>query len=373
MTTEGDAAMPGKHAVETEPRGTWWQRLLIASFSLALTLLFFWALGFILQDIGRLPGPDWNRLSGDRLDPAMAATTARLEEDQAGIKRQIENEERRRQVLRDSTATSQKTLGQLLELQRMSLEQQSSLPQEQQQALVESQRLFLSNQQRDQELTESISDLQERQATTAEELRQHLEHVNTAQTPVREEYQRLQTSHRLKLAAIKIAVLAPLLVLAGLLFARLRNSPYAPMVYALGAAVLARAFFVMHEYFPAEYFRYILIATALAVIGWILARLLQMVAKPGGLARRKQIREAYESFVCPGCRFPIRRGPLRYTAWTPRSLRRVSRPLVGASDDPYTCPSCGLHLFAACPACKGIRHALLPVCEHCGVEEQTEV
>ena len=145
MTTEGDAAMPGKHAVETEPRGTWWQRLLIASFSLALTLLFFWALGFILQDIGRLPGPDWNRLSGDRLDPAMAATTARLEEDQAGIKRQIENEERRRQVLRDSTATSQKTLGQLLELQRMSLEQQSSLPQEQQQALVESQRLFLSN------------------------------------------------------------------------------------------------------------------------------------------------------------------------------------------------------------------------------------
>ena len=38
-------------------------------------------------------------------------------------------------MLRDSTATSQKTLGQLLELQRMSLEQQSSLPQEQQEGL----------------------------------------------------------------------------------------------------------------------------------------------------------------------------------------------------------------------------------------------
>jgi hypothetical protein len=196
--------MPTMQAIETEPRGTWWQRLLIAIFSLALTLLFFWALGFILQDIGRLPGPDWNRLSGDRLDPVMAATTARLGEEQAAIKRQIENEERRRQVLRDSTATSQKTLGQLLELQRMSLEQQTSLPEEQQQALAESQRVFLANQQRDQDLTESISDHQERQAAIAEELRQHLEHVNVVQTPVREEYQRLQTSHRLRLAAIKI-------------------------------------------------------------------------------------------------------------------------------------------------------------------------
>lgn len=362
--------MPNTQSIETDHRGTWWQRLLIVIFSLAMTLLFFWGLGFILQDIGRLPGPDWNRLSRDRLDPVMAATTARLQEDQAAIKRQIDNEERRRQVLRDSTATSQKTLGQLLELQRMSLEQQSSLPDEQQKALAESQRLFLANQQRDQDLTDSISDLQERQATLVEELRQHLQRVNATEAPVREEYQRLQAGHRLNLAAIKIVVLAPLLVLAGLLFARLRNSPYAPMVYALGAAVLVRAFFVMHEYFPAEYFRYILIATALAVIGWILWRLLRMVARPGGLARQKQIREAYEAFVCPGCRFPIRRGPLRFMAWTPRSLRRVSRPLVGATDEPYACPSCGLQLFAACPVCKGTRHALLQACEHCGAEEK---
>ena len=129
--------MPNMQGIESEPRGTWWQRWLIAIFSLALTLLFFWALGFILQDIGRLPGPDWSRLSGDRLDPVMAATTTRLEEEQAGIKRKLENEERRRQVLRDSTATSQKTLGQLLELQRMSLEQKSSLPEAQQQALAQ--------------------------------------------------------------------------------------------------------------------------------------------------------------------------------------------------------------------------------------------
>ena len=61
--------MANTRSIETEPHGTWWQRLLIAVFSLAMTLLFFWALGFILQDIGRLPGPDWNRFTGDRLDP----------------------------------------------------------------------------------------------------------------------------------------------------------------------------------------------------------------------------------------------------------------------------------------------------------------
>ncbi len=355
--------------VDTDRRGTWWQRMLIGIFSLALALLFYWALGFILQDIGRLPGPDWGRVSEDRLDPAMATRTTSLEEDLADIKRQLQNEERRRQVLRDSTATSQKTLGQLLELQRMSLEQKATLPEEQQQALAESQRMFLANQQRDQTLTESISDLQERQATLGEELRQHQLSINDTQKPLREEFERLQARHRLKLAAIKIGVLTPLLLLAGLLFARLRNNAYAPIVYAFGGAVLVKAFVVMHEYFPAEYFRYILIVAALAVIGWLLARLLQMVARPGGLARRKQIREAYEAFVCPGCRFPIRRGPLRYMAWTPRSLLRTSRPLIGAGDEPYSCPSCGKRLFDACPACKGIRHTLLPACEHCGAEE----
>ena len=56
--------MNEQEAAERERRGTWWQRFLIWTFSVALALLFYWLLGFVLQDIGNLPGPDWDRAGG---------------------------------------------------------------------------------------------------------------------------------------------------------------------------------------------------------------------------------------------------------------------------------------------------------------------
>jgi predicted RNA-binding Zn-ribbon protein involved in translation (DUF1610 family) len=142
------------------------------------------------------------------------------------------------------------------------------------------------------------------------------------------------------------------------------------MIYALDAALLAKAFVVMHEYFPREYFKYVLIGSSLAVIGFLLARLLKMVAEPGKDARLKQSREAYESFHCPVCQFPIRRGPLKFMSWSPRSLRKTSLPIVNAPDEPYTCPSCATALYEKCANCGAIRHGLLPACEHCGAEKE---
>ncbi|MGD9635375.1 MAG: hypothetical protein AB7G28_12200 [Pirellulales bacterium] len=357
-------------AVERERRGTWWQRFLIWVFSAALALLIYWLLGFVLQDIGRLPGPDWAALQAEKLDPKLRQTADRLTSELADVARQIENEERRQRLLRDSTASSQKTLSQLLELQRMSLEQKATLPAEQQQALAESQQLFIDNQKKDQELNESLAALYEKQSSLNDQQRENNERMTEAQQPLQQEFNELDRQYRLKVAAIKIAVLTPLLVLGGWLFARYRNSAYAPMVYAFGVAVLGKAFVVMHEYFPREYFRYILILSALAVIGWILLRLLSIIARPNRETRLKQYREAYESFLCPVCQYPIRRGPLKFMAWTPRSLRRASKPIAGVSDEPYTCPSCATSLYEKCPRCGATRHALLPACEHCGAERE---
>ena len=351
---------------DRERRGTWWQRFLIGAFSIALTLLFYWLLGFILQDIGQLSGPDWNQLEAERLDPELRNATERLNDQIAEVNRQIENEVRRQRLLRDSTASSQKTLSQLLELQRMSMQQETALPAEQQQAFVDSQRLFLDNQKKDQELSELLAVLYERLADLNNQQRESNEKLDQAREPVRLEFEQLERRHRLKVAAIKIAVLTPLLLVGGYLFGRYRSSPYAPMVYAFDLAVVAKTFLVMHEYFPAEYFRYILILSSLAVIGWLLARLLRLVAQPSRDARLKQYREAYEAFLCPICQYPIRRGPLRFMAWTPRSLRRASTPLTGVSDEPYTCPSCATALYEKCGKCSATRHALLPACEHCG-------
>jgi hypothetical protein len=353
-----------------ERRGTWWQRFLIWVFSIALALLFYWLLGFVLQDIGRLKGPDWNELQKAQLDPELQKTSERIATDLENVKREIENQERRQRLLRDSTASSQKTLSQLLELQRMSLEQKARLPEAQETALAESQRLFLDNQKKDQEFTESLATLFERQSTLTDEQRGNQTKIAAAHEPLNAEFARLERAHRLRVAAIKIGVLTPLVVIGGWLFARYRNSTYAPIVYAFGVAVLAKTFLVMHEYFPSEYFRYILILSALAVIGWLLARLLAVVARPSRDTRLKQYRESYDAFLCPVCQYPIRRGPLRFMSWTPRSLRRASKPLAGACDEPYTCPSCSTTLFEKCPNCSGTRHALLPACEHCGAAKE---
>jgi len=357
-------------AIGRERRGTWWQRCLIWAFSAAFALLIYWLLGFVLQDIGRLPGPDWEQLQAAKLDPELQRTDERLRVELADVARQIDNEERRQRLLRDSTATSQKTLSQLLDLQRMSLEQKATLSAEQQEALAESQQLFLDNQKKDQEFNESLAALYEKQSALNDQQRENVERTAKAREPLQQEFAELDRKYRLRVAAIKIAVLTPLLLAGGWLFARFRNGTYAPMLYAFGISVLAKAFVVMHEYFPREYFRYILILSALAVIGWILTRLLSIIARPNRETRLKQYREAYESFLCPLCQYPIRRGPLKFMAWTPRSLRRASKPIAGVSDEPYTCPSCATSLYEKCPNCGATRHALLPACEHCGAARE---
>lgn len=354
---------------DVERRGTWWQRILVWLFSVLLTLLIYWLLGFVLNDIGRLPGPDWSALEAAQLDPVLMATDKQLEESIVDVNRQIENQRRRQQLLRESTTSSQTTLSQLLDLQRISIEQDATLPGDQQQALSDSQRLFLDNQKKDQEYNDSLSALQEQLADLEERQRTHREVLQKAREPISTEFYRLQRQHDWRVAAIKIGVLTPLLLIGGYLFARFRNGKYAPMIYAIDAALLAKAFVVMHEYFPREYFKYVLIICSLVVIALLLARLLRMVAQPGRETRLKQAREAYESFFCPVCQFPIRRGPLKFMSWSPRSLRKTSLPIVNAPDDAYTCPSCATKLYEKCANCGEIRHGLLLACEHCGAEK----
>ena len=163
--------MSAAEATTTERRGTWWQRVLILIFSVVLTLLIYWLLGFVLDDIGRLPGPDWAELESARIDPALKATDKQLEESIAEVNRQIENQRRRQAMLHQSTSSSQTTLNQLLELLRLSIEQNVTLPEDQQQALAESQRLFVENQKKDQQYNDSLSSLQEELATLQEQQR----------------------------------------------------------------------------------------------------------------------------------------------------------------------------------------------------------
>jgi hypothetical protein len=158
--------------------------------------------------------------------------------------------------------------------------------------------------------------------------------------------------------------------MAVLLVVKWRSSSYAPLIYALGIAVLTRVALVMHQYFPTRYFKYVLILVALVVVAWSLVYLIRLVASPGKDWLLKQYREAYETFFCPICEYPIRRGPLKYQFWTRRSIKRRAHPSAPASDaeQPYTCPTCSTALFEECTKCHAIRHSLLPACTACGKE-----
>ena len=52
-------------------------RFFIWALSTLLTLLFIWLLGFIVNDIGNLPGPDWEEIEARHIDEA---TKNRIEE-----------------------------------------------------------------------------------------------------------------------------------------------------------------------------------------------------------------------------------------------------------------------------------------------------
>jgi hypothetical protein len=338
-------------------------------FSVLLAVLLYWLLGFVVDDLGSLPGPVYQELEEEMLDPDLVATREALADEIDDAQRSMTNEQSRQKLLRESTSSSQTTLNQLLDIQRMSLQQDTQLSEEQQQALADSARLFLQNQEKDQQFTdtiatfsEQINELKQRQMKNEELLEQQRE-------PVRERYAELTRAHRLRVASFKLSFLVPLLLIAAGLFIRQRGSIYSPLIYSFGVATLVKTFVVMHQYFPARYFKYVLVVTSIAAVILALIYLLRSRARPSRDALLKQYREAYETFVCPICSYPIRRGPLRFAFWNRRSIKRLQIPPERGDDTPYTCPACGTALFEACSECGATRHALLPACVGCGATQ----
>ena len=348
-------------------RGTWFQRFLVAVFALLLAMLFYWLLGFIIDDLGNLQRPLFSDIEREFLSASLLETDQAIEKQIIATERAMEVEKTRQRLLRESTNSSQTTLSQLLDIQRLSLQQsRAALSPEEQAALAASERLFLENQRKDQELTEKIVGLHEALLELKDQERVSDEKLFDARIPVQAEYQRLIDRRNFRVAALKLSALTPLLLIAAWLFIRRRNSAYSPIVYAFGFAVLLKAFAVMHECFPDRYFKYILILSCIAVVSGALVYLIRALTKPSAGLLMKQYREAYETFFCPICRFPIRRGPLKFLFWNRRSIKSLQTTSTNEEDRPYTCPMCSTQLFETCSKCGATRHSLLPACMQCG-------
>jgi predicted RNA-binding Zn-ribbon protein involved in translation (DUF1610 family) len=353
-------------------RGSFALRLLIFGFSVAVGMLTFWLLGYLLRDIDRIEGPSYDQMLAADMPPGLQAQRVQVSNQLEALNRQIESTQQRRRLTGQTTDDTQETINQLLELKRLASEQQQPLSEEQQQALTENLQLFLSNQRQTQQLNEELialndqlEDLQQQQQATQQLIEQ-------ATAPIRDRYQMLAERHQWRLAAMKLALLIPLLIVAAWLLWRYGGGAYAALWYAIGAAVAARVILVMHQHFPAIYFRYILILLSLAICVAVLVRLLRLLARPSRDWLLRQYRESYATFFCPVCEHPIQRGPLKYAYWTRRSLKKFSLRKTAdphaASDPAYTCPSCTTPLYSQCERCGGTRHSLLPACQHCGAE-----
>ena len=355
---------------EAKSKGTWIHRFAIRLFTPVLAVLIFWVLGFFVDDIRSIRGPDYAAIEQKHLDKDLVAKRLTLERQVADLTRQIGNQAEKQRVVGDSSRNLQQTINQLIELQKLGMQKSIAFSETEQANFTSSLRLFLDNQKKYQELSQTVSDMLERKQGLVREKEQTEQKIESQRGPARDEFNNLSEKHRLKLAFLQLAILLPILVVAAAVIIKKRSSIYFPLFLAFGAATLIKVALVVHEYFPSKYFKYILIGGLLIVVARLLIHFIRTIAFPKSQWLVKQYREAYERFLCPVCEYPIRIGPRRFLFWTRRTVNKIVVPSErGDQEEKYTCPSCGSGLFEDCPSCHRVRHAMLPNCSHCGAEK----
>ena len=84
-------------------RGSWTLQWLIYLFTGLLGILTYWLLGFVVSDIGSIPGPDYAALEHQELDSGLVEKSAELDGDIEKVDREIkEQQARQKSKLPDS-------------------------------------------------------------------------------------------------------------------------------------------------------------------------------------------------------------------------------------------------------------------------------
>lgn len=353
-------------------KGSRWYRFSIYALSALLALLLFWLLGFVVRDIGNIEGPDYEVIENQFVDEETRVALENLTDEQRAIGVQIQNQERIQAILRQSTNESRTTMNQLIDLHRLSLEKEVTPTEAEQNALSESETLFLAKQKEFQTANEKIAGLNEQQRTIEQQIQSLNDQKSDGVTLAREEYDVLVRNHRLKVAGLKLLFVVPVLLLSAWLMMKYRHGAYASIFGALLISSFSRVGVVINQYFPDEWFRYIATAAGIVVVLAFLIQLIRTAASPRADWLLKQYRLAYNQHRCPQCAYPILRGPMRHATWTSKGPKPIAAPHDSDTEGEkaYTCPACGEQLFEHCEQCNAIRHSLLPFCDSCGHEKE---
>jgi hypothetical protein len=350
-------------------RGSLGQRIVIGLLSLVFAILFFWLLNFITKDISRRPGPDFGQIQNKYVDPSLLGQQRQIMETIESVKDKLAAQTRQRDLLRDSTQSLQTTINQLLSIQEQSIKSGTALTEETRKHIDSSLPQFLENQKRYQGYNQEIADLTTQGNDLDKQLKELNRQIEQQRTKGQAEYNDLYQRYRLRTAAYQLLVVIPIFLIASWLFISYRTGFYGPMVWASFWAVFVKLAFIVHEYFPREYFKYIALAVILAIVVRLLVYLMTGLAKPRVASLLRQRRQSYSRSQCPICGTHLLSAEARRTeSLSTRAAMAAGGPEVSA-ESAYHCPGCGTALYGSCGSCGRIRHLLLPFCRHCGAEK----
>ena len=356
------------------PQGPWRHRFLVRLFAVVFALLIYQLLSFLVGDIGAAGRPSLKEVEKGFVDQALLDREEDLQKQISAIERTIASVRAEAQLASDHAASLQKTVDQLLELQR-TRQEESTAGAGANGPLMESLRHFLAGQADYQQLNKALAEWTEKQLRLEEDLATTRQTLQAQRKPARAAYEERLEAFRLQRGVLQLALLLPLLGLVGWLALRHRGGIYFPLHAGAAAGVLLKTSLVAHHYFPSRYFKYILIIALIIIVARLLIHFMRIVAFPKAQWLTRQYREAYERFLCPVCEYPVRTGPRKFLYWTRRTVNSTVMPGNSASEEdaPYACPACGAQLFEACARCGEIRHSLLPHCSHCNDEKPVVV
>ena len=342
---------------------SWGTRLTINFFTLVLCLLFFWFLGFIIKDLRTLPPPDYHTSTASFFDPKLQSESAELAKRIDDKKQTITMKRRQEELLRRTLEELEKSL---TRLGRISEDGDSDVAVRAEQQILEQRKQHIEL---GMEIVIAVSETESLERQKAEVDKK----LSVNEEEARMHYAKKCDWHRTLIALYQACVLIPFFIISLYCLVRYPKSAFFRILLALGVAAFIQIGFLMFEYFPREYFKFILIASLIIAVVWLLIYALRSVTKPTFERILKQNRESYERFLCVNCEFPIRTGPRTFLYWTRRTVHKVLPKMEGAEDEKtYQCPYCGTSLYETCSACGNVRHAQLEFCRHCGVKKEIE-
>lgn len=350
----------------TAPRGI---RFLLYFAAIILTFLLLWLWSFILSDISIVNHPHYDEIESSIVDPALETRLTELRGQSNMVTRKISDLEQSQRLLRDSTNSTRDTMNQLLENQKALADKNITLSPAEQEAIAQSQRLFLDNQTKYQELNQEVVELTAEKRRLTDEMAAVETQLEPAKRQAHNEYRNLYEKAEMRSAVIQLSLLMPLFLIASWLTLKKRKSTYGVLIYPFGISLFLKMMSVVHTYFPSRYFKYIALLGLIFAVVALIIYLVRMMVRPDKDTVLKRNREAYSNQTCPTCTFPIQQNLLnRLGLNRKRAPRLIDIPATETPGElkPYSCPSCGEKLYEKCEHCANVRHSLLPYCEHCG-------